>query len=66
MQTIKTNRASFHQAADRLEVHPWGGGADQSLSGRLQRSGSSGVASLFRREGAGGEQSTNPEPGGVN
>lgn len=55
-QTIKANHSSFPQPADRLEVHPRGGGADQSLPGRLQRGGSSGVASLLRRKGAGGEE----------
>lgn len=45
--TLKTNGSSVPQPADRLEVHPRGGGADQSLPGRLQRGGSSGVASLF-------------------
>lgn len=44
------------QPADRLEVHPRGGGADQSLPGRLQRSGAFGVASLLWWKGAGGEQ----------
>ena len=52
------------QPADGLEVHPRGRGADQSLPGRLQRSGSSGVASLLRREGAGGEEEREGLEGG--
>lgn len=34
-QTVKPS-PSFSQPADRLEVHARGGGADQSLPGRLQ------------------------------
>lgn len=46
-QTIKSSLSLFTQPADRLEVHPRGGGANQSLPGRLQRGGASGVASLL-------------------
>lgn len=59
----KTDMTGSHvtpppQPADRLEDHPRCGRADQSLPGWLQRGGSSRVAALLWRKGAGGEQDT--------
>ena len=35
------------QPDDQLEVHPWSGGADQGLPGRLQRGGAPAVVAVL-------------------